>query len=115
MPIHLEIVTAERVDGGNGASYDAIQQAVCGSAFGVGLYLPADAYQKDVCYLMAHFTLPIASNLHNWRQTSHPVQSSVSIWAFPFLLPSPAGRHSIAGQPIFRQARQPVHFSVSTA
>ena len=41
-----EVSTAERVDGGNGASYDAIQQAVCGSAFGVGLYLPADAYQK---------------------------------------------------------------------
>ncbi len=40
-----EVPNAERTDGGAAAT-DAIQQAVCGSAFGVGLYLPADAYQK---------------------------------------------------------------------
>ena len=33
-------------EGGGAAATDAIHQAVCGSAFGVGLYLPADAYQK---------------------------------------------------------------------
>lgn len=41
-----EIPSADRVEEGGGTPTDAIHQAVCGSAFGVGLYLPADAYQK---------------------------------------------------------------------
>jgi inner membrane protein len=40
-----EVPGPERTEGGAAAT-DAIHQAVCGSAFGVGLYLPADAYQK---------------------------------------------------------------------
>lgn len=41
-----EISTAVRVEEGGNAADDAVQQAVRGSAFGVGLFLPADAYQK---------------------------------------------------------------------
>lgn len=41
-----EIAGADRVEEGDAAGTDAIHQAVCGSAFGVGLFLPADAYQK---------------------------------------------------------------------
>ena len=41
-----EVPSADRMEEGGVAQTDAIQQAVCGSAFGVGLYLPADAYQK---------------------------------------------------------------------
>ena len=41
-----EFSSADRVEEGGVTASDAIQQAVCGSAFGVGLYLPADSYQK---------------------------------------------------------------------
>src|SRR6266567_8488697 len=37
--------------------------------------LSSHAYKEDVGYGSAHFFLPIASTLHNCRQTSHPVQS----------------------------------------
>src|SRR6266571_494998 len=37
--------------------------------------LSAHTDEEDVGYGSAHFFLPIASALHNWRQTSQPVQS----------------------------------------
>jgi hypothetical protein len=60
--------------------------------------LPSNSNQQDIGNVTFHLALPIASNLHSWRQTSQPVQSRGLIYDLPFL-PSP-GHHSMAGQPI---------------